>query len=62
MALPVYTEAKLAYLKETKTAIRDALVAQGQSVSDEDTFRIYADKVRAIQTAVELPSAEDNSF
>lgn len=41
---------KLAYLKETKEAIKSALIAQGQTVSDTDTFRSYADKVLAIKS------------
>lgn len=41
---------KLTYLNDTKTAIKDAIVAKGISVSDTDTFRSYADKVAEIQT------------
>ena len=36
---------KLNYLKETKTAIRNALVDKGVEVADTDTFRSYAQKV-----------------
>ena len=36
---------KLNYLKETKTAIKNALVNKGVSVTDSDTFRSYAQKV-----------------
>ena len=43
------TDAKLAYLKETKARIKSALISKGQAVSDNDTFRSYADKVLAIQ-------------
>ena len=41
---------KLTYLSDTKTAIKDAIVAKGVSVADTDTFRSYADKVAEIQT------------
>lgn len=43
---------KLAYLKETKRLIKEAIKAKGQSVSDTATFRSYADKIRAITTSV----------
>ena len=41
---------KLAYLEETKGLIKEAIVAKGVSVSDEDTFRSYADKIETIET------------
>lgn len=43
--MDAYTKAKLDYLAETKEAIKAALIASGQEVSDEDTFRSYADKI-----------------
>lgn len=46
----IETKAKLEYLKGTKSAIADALVEKGQTVSSTDTFRSYADKVRAIKS------------
>ena len=39
---------KLNYLKETKTAIKNALVGKGVEVADSDTFRSYAQKVADI--------------
>ncbi len=36
---------KINYLKETKTAIKNAIVAKGVPVSDTDTFRSYAGKI-----------------
>lgn len=39
---------KLSYLNDTKTAIKNAVVAKGVSVSDADTFRSYADKIGQI--------------
>lgn len=41
---------KLAYLEETKGLIKEAIIAKGVSVSDEDTFRSYADKIETIET------------
>lgn len=46
----IETTKKLAYLAETKSLIKAALIEKGQSVSDTDTFRSYADKVLAIET------------
>lgn len=39
---------KLNYLKETKTAIKNALVEKGVEVTDLDTFRSYAQKIADI--------------
>ena len=39
---------KLTYLQETKTAIKNAIVAKGVTIDDTDTFRSYADKIREI--------------
>ena len=47
---------KLNYLKETKTAIKNAIVAKGVSVSNTDTFRSYAGKIGSIK--VGSPSQE----
>lgn len=44
------TADKLNYLMDTKTAIKEALVAKGVSVDDTDTFRSYADKIGEIQS------------
>lgn len=44
------TAEKLNYLMDTKTAIKNALVAKGVSVADSDTFRSYADKIGEIQS------------
>ena len=41
---------KLAYLEETKGLIKEAIIAKGGTVSDEDTFRSYANKIEAIQS------------
>lgn len=40
---------KLAYLEETKEAIKQSIIAKGVSVSEEDTFRSYADKIETIE-------------
>ena len=42
------TADKLNKLLDTKSSIKSALVAKGQSVSDNDTFASYAEKIRAI--------------
>lgn len=39
---------KLTYLNDTKTAIKNSIVAKGVSVSDSDTFRSYATKIGEI--------------
>lgn len=41
---------KLAYLEETKEAIKQSIIAKGVSVSESDTFRSYADKIETIET------------
>lgn len=41
---------KLAYLAETKEAIKQSIIAKGVSVSDSDTFRSYANKIGSIET------------
>jgi hypothetical protein len=45
---------KLTYLNGTKTAIKNAIVAKGVSVSDNDTFRSYATKIGNIETSENL--------
>ena len=52
----VIDENKLDYLADTKEAIKDALNAKGLSIADTDTFRSYADKILAVE------SAEEQSF
>lgn len=39
---------RLEYLKDTKDAIKAAIISKGQPVSDSDTFRSYASKIRNI--------------
>lgn len=41
---------KLTYLNETKTNIKNAIVAKGVEVSDSDTFRSYATKISDISS------------
>lgn len=43
---------KLTYLQETKTAIKDAIIAKGVTVEDTDTFRSYADKIDLLKDGV----------
>lgn len=42
------TAEKLHYLNVTKQAIKQAIIDMGVDVSDEDTFRSYADLIRDI--------------
>ena len=41
---------KLAYLNNTKTAIKNAIIDKGVTVEDTDTFREYADKIAEISS------------
>ena len=40
----------LDYLNNTKQIIKQSIINKGQSISDTDTFRSYADKISAIET------------
>ena len=42
----IETKAKLDYLQETKSLIKNALIEKGIAISDSDTFRSYADSIR----------------
>ena len=53
---------KINYLKETKTAIKNAIVSKGVSVSDTDTFRSYAGKIGEIQSGSSGSGSENNAF
>ena len=46
------TADKLAYLEETKTAIKNAIVAKGVEVPEGTTFREYADLISGISTGL----------
>lgn len=46
------TAEKLAYLADTKTAIKDAIIAKGVEVPEETTFRQYADLISGISTGL----------
>lgn len=41
---------KLDYLAETKVKIREALQKRGSKVTEEDTFRSYADYISNLQS------------
>lgn len=43
------TSDKLNYLNETKNAIKAAISEKGVEVKETDAFRVYADKIKAIQ-------------
>lgn len=49
---------KLSYLNDTKTAIKDAIVAKGVDVADTDTFRSYATKIGDIQAGGGAPATK----
>ena len=53
---------KMAYLLDTKTAIKDAIVAKGVEVPEETTFREYADKIQEIQSSVKVVEKDVNFF
>jgi hypothetical protein len=55
------TEEKLSYLWETKNQIKNAINEKGVTVSDDDTFRSYADKILNIETSSELPTLEGDA-
>ena len=44
----IITNNKLDYLEIVKSDIKSAIIEKGQEVSDTDTFRSYADKIRSI--------------
>ena len=47
----------LDYLSETKRQIKNAIIEKGQSISVDDTFRSYADKILAIETGIDTSDA-----
>lgn len=47
----------LNYLNDTKTLIKQAITNKGQEVSENDTFRSYANKIEAIETGVDTSDA-----
>lgn len=51
---------KLDYLAETKVKIREALQKRGSKVTEEDTFRSYADYISNLQSGV--PSSRAGSL
>lgn len=44
---------KLSYLNNTKTSIKNAIISKGVNISDNDTFRDYADKINEIGETIE---------
>lgn len=44
-------ENKLKYLKETKAQIANAIIDQGVTIDQKDTFRSYAEKIRSISSS-----------
>lgn len=48
---------ELNQLAQTKSAIKNAIIAKGQSVKDTDLFSSYPEKIRAISTGVDTADA-----
>ena len=42
------------YLNTTKSMLKNAIINKGQSISESDTFRDYADKISAITTSTKV--------
>ena len=40
----------LNYIQDTKALIKQAIINKGQTITDNDTFRSYKDKIAAIKT------------
>lgn len=51
----------LDYLNETKTQIKNAIVAKGQTIESSDTFRSYVSKIAAIETGIDTSDATATS-
>lgn len=49
---------KLDYLEGTKDSIRNAIIAKGQEVTENDTFRSYAVKISNIETGIDTSDAD----
>ena len=48
---------KLNYLEGTKTSIKNAIISKGQEVTENDTFRSYAQKIANIETGIDTSDA-----
>lgn len=56
---------KLAYLEETKDAIKDSIISNGVDVSTGDSFRSYADKIEEMKNVnmlLPLPYENKNIY
>lgn len=53
---------KLDTLKQTKAAIKDAIVEKGVSVGDTDSFRSYASKISSIETKGKVQDNKEVDF
>ena len=49
---------KLEYLNETKNIIKEAIIEKGQAVTDEDTFRDYAQRILDIETGTGMDTSD----
>lgn len=50
----------LNYIQDTKALIKQAIINKGQTITDNDTFRSYKDKIAAIKTG-EMTEQEYNA-
>lgn len=50
---------KLAYLKETKRLIKEKLIGKGVTITDDDSFRSYADKIDEITSGPDWKQITD---
>lgn len=48
---------KIEYLAETKNLIKQAIIAKGQAIEDNDTFRSFAQKIQNISTGIDTSDA-----
>ena len=51
----------LDYLNNTKQIIKQSIINKGQTISDTDTFRSYADKINNINTGIDTSDATATS-
>lgn len=58
--MDIQTQKKLDYLDETKQLIREAIEEMGQPVTDTDTFRSYAEKIRASKPVLQDKTITEN--
>lgn len=58
--MDIQTQKKLDYLEETKQLLREAIEEMGQTVTDTDPFRSYAEKIRAAKPVLQDKTITEN--